>query len=145
MEISILKSRRATRKNLHLKVFVVAIMLTIAAGWILTGFLGRVAEKEFKEKVNREANLIVAFLNDNLNDVDNAAKALSQVEPMGAALSLGSPADLAYANKVLDRYKSSFEMSVCYLLNRNGLAIASSNRNEKAGFVGKSFAFRPFF
>jgi len=140
-----MKSLPATRKNLYLKVFVGAIMLTITSGWLLTGFLGRVAEKGFKDRTDREANLIVSFVKDNLDDVEHAAKALSQVESMIVALSSGSPADLENANKVLDRYKSSFEMSICYLLDRNGLAVASSNRNEKTGFVGKSFAFRPFF
>jgi len=138
------KSRPA-KKNLYLRTFAVAIVLTIAAGWMLTGFLGRVAEKEFREKVVREANLTVSLLKDNLDDVSNAAKSLSPAEAIVAALTTGSSADLERANRLLDRIKSSVEMSVCYLLDRNGLAVASSNRNEQNGFVGKSFANRPYF
>src|SRR6185369_12705652 len=118
---------------------------TIIAGWLLTGFLGRVAEKEFKEKVGREANLTASFLHDNLDDVTSAAKSLGPSEAIVAALASGSFTDLERANRLLDRLKTSFGMSVCYLMDGNGLAVASSNRNDKNGFVGKSFANRPYF
>ncbi len=140
-----MKSRPSKQKILYIRVFVVAIMLTIAVGWILTGFLGRVAGKELDNMVDRHANLIVFFLKDNLDDVVNTAKAVGPSDAIVAVLSSGSPADLERANKLLDRIKSSFEMSVCYLLDRNGMTVASSNRNEENGFVGKSFAFRPYF
>jgi PAS domain S-box-containing protein len=139
-----MKSKSSKQRIKYLRVFVVAIILTIAAGWFITGFLGRAAEKEFKKDVNQDANLTASFLHDYLYDVENAAKALSPSEAIVAALSSGSPADLDRANKTLDRYKSSLEMSVCYLLDQNGLTIASSNRNEVNGFVGKSFASRPY-
>jgi len=134
-----------TRNNKYLGIFSVTIMLTVAAGWQLTGFLGRVAEKEFEAKVDREALLTVSLLNGNLGDAASAAKSLSSAEAIGAALSTRSAADLEGANRLLDRINSSFDMAVCYLLDRNGLAIASSNRNEKISYIGKSFAARPFF
>ena len=140
-----MKFRPSTRNSTYLRIFVVAIILTIAAGWLLTDFLGRVAEKEFKAGVDREANLTASFLQDNLSDVDNVAKMLGQSNAIDAALSSGSSIDLERANRLLDRIKSGMNMSVCFLLDRNGLAVASSNRNEITGFVGKSFAFRPFF
>ncbi|MBC7964066.1 MAG: PAS domain-containing protein [Steroidobacteraceae bacterium] len=139
-----MKSRTTNHKNLYLCGIVIAIILTISAGWMLTDFLGRIAEKEFKERVSREANLIVAYLNNSLGDVENAAKALNRADQVVAALSSGSPADLERANALFDRVNSGLELSICYLLDRNGLTVASSNRNEKTSFVGKSFAFRPF-
>jgi hypothetical protein len=39
-----MKSRPLARKNKYIRLFVGAIILTFVAGWILTGFLGRVAE-----------------------------------------------------------------------------------------------------
>lgn|GEM_PF-924455 len=41
--------------------------------------------------------------------------------------------------------KTSFEVSVCYLMDRNGDTIASSNRRAADSFVGKNYAFRPYF
>ncbi|MFA7405961.1 MAG: ATP-binding protein, partial [Pelobacteraceae bacterium] len=47
--------------------------------------------------------------------------------------------------RLLDRIKNNFEMSHCYLMDKNGVTVASSNRNENNGFVGTSFANRPYF
>jgi PAS domain S-box-containing protein len=140
-----MKSRPSAQNNKYLTVLVIAIILTIIAGWLLTNFLGRVAEDEFKEKVDREANLTVSLLHEQLGDVENTASALSQSEELDAVLSSGGPVALEHANRFLDRVNSSMKLSVCYLLDRNGLAVASSNRKEKTSFVGKSYAFRPFF
>lgn len=140
-----MKFLRSLRKIPYLRLFIVTIVLTVAAGWILTDFLGRVAEKEFKEKADRDANLISYFLHDKLNEVTSAAKSLGPAEAIVAAFSTGSAKDMERANKLLDRIKNNFEMSVCYLLDKNGLTVASSNRNETNGFVGKSFANRPYF
>lgn len=140
-----MRSLSFSQKTLFKCILLVAIILTIAAGWLLTGYLGRVAEKEFKMGVNREANLIVSFLHDNLEDVDNAAKTLSTSEPIVEALSSGRHADLERANRTLDHYRNSLEMSVCYILDNNGLTVASSNRSDGTNFVGNSFAFRPYF
>jgi PAS domain S-box-containing protein len=140
-----MKSRLSAQNNKYLTTFVIAIILTIISGWLLTNLLGRVAENEFKEKVDREANLTVSFLHEQLGDVENAANVLSQSEEFDAGLFSGGPVDLERANRLLDRVNSSMKLSVCYLLDRNGLAVASSNRKEKTSFVGKSYAFRPFF
>lgn len=140
-----MKLRLSTLNIKYLRIIVISIILTITSGWFFTNFLGRVAENEFKEKVDREANLTVSSLNEQLGAVENAANALSQAEQLVAVLSSGGPVDLERANRLLDRVNSSLKLSVCYLLDRNGLTVASSNRNEKTGFVGKSFASRPFF
>ena len=49
------------------------------------------------------------------------------------------------ANGTLDRYQQVLPNSICYLLDRNGLVIASSNRNEPDSFLGRSYAQRPYF
>ncbi|OGU14065.1 MAG: hypothetical protein A2076_12055 [Geobacteraceae bacterium GWC2_53_11] len=140
-----MKSRFSTLNSKYLRIFVIAIILTIASGWFLTDFLGRVAETEFKGKVNRDAHLTLSFLHDNLDDVTNTVKSLAPADAIVAALTSGSSYDIERANKLLDRIKNNFEMSHCFLMDSTGLTIASSNRNDKNGFVGKSFAFRPFF
>lgn len=138
-----MKFRSSKQKIQYFGIVVAAIILT-TAGWMLTGFLGQVAETEFKHGLDRGATLTASFLHGHLSDVENSAKTLSQSESILAALSSGSPADLERANKTLDSYQSSLEMSICYLLDQNGLTVASSNRNQKTGLVGRSFASRPF-
>lgn len=140
-----MKSLPFTRSNTYLGVFVVAILLTIVAGWLLTNFLGRVAEKEFQLDTGLKASRTSSFLQHNLEDVTGAAKSLGPADAIVAALASGSSADLERANRLLDRIKDNFEMTICYLLDRNGLTVASTDRNEKNSFVGQSFASRPYF
>ncbi|MDO9079738.1 MAG: hypothetical protein Q7U44_02990, partial [Desulfuromonadales bacterium] len=140
-----MNSQPSERSTTYLRLFVVAILLTLAAGWLLTDFLGTVAEKGFKKECEREALLTNTFLHDNFNDVTSAAKSLGPAEAIVVALASGSSYDLERANSLLDRINKNFTMSVCYLIDRNGLTIASSNRQEKDSFVGRSFADRPYF
>ncbi|MGQ9921771.1 MAG: GAF domain-containing protein, partial [Desulfobacca sp.] len=49
------------------------------------------------------------------------------------------------ANVELDRYSASFPGTVIYLMRPDGLTVASSNRRAPDSFVGKSYAFRPYF
>lgn len=140
-----MKFRLSTLNSKYLRIFVIAITMTIASGWFLTNFLGKVAEKEFKGKANRDGKLVSFLLHDYLDDVTDAAKSLGPAEAIVAALASGSSSDIERANKLLDRIKNSFGMSHSFLMDRNGLTIASSNRNDKNGFVGTSFANRPYF
>lgn len=71
-----------------------------------------------------------------------AADALSGEILLQGALS-GGGADKA--NSELDRYCSTFDLSVCYLMNLTGVTIASSNRNSPDSFLGKDYSFRPYF
>ena len=45
----------------------------------------------------------------------------------------------------MDRSRSTLDAAVCYLMDRSGKTIASSNRNAPDSFVGQSYAFRPYF
>lgn len=49
------------------------------------------------------------------------------------------------ANHILDIFNASMQTSVCYLLDTNGITIASSNRNDTNSFIGKDYSFRPYF
>ena len=143
-DISLVKFLPSKKRIQYLCVFVAAIIMTIAAGWFFTDYLGRVAEQEFKADIDKDANLTTFLLRNCLENAENTAKALGPSEAIVAALSSGSPADLERANRLLDCTNSSLKMSGCYLLDRNGLTVASSNRTEENGFTGKSFATRSY-
>lgn len=83
-----------------------------------------------------------AFLSEFIKPVESLAgiNALYEV--------LNSPQDrraLKAANAVLDHFKRSLDVQVCYLMDYQGNTIASSNRDASDSFVGKNFAFRPYF
>ncbi|MFH0877370.1 MAG: PAS domain S-box protein [Candidatus Omnitrophota bacterium] len=48
-------------------------------------------------------------------------------------------------NERLDRYRLAMKADVCYVMDKTGLTIASTNRDTDKSFVGKNYAFRPYF
>ncbi len=46
---------------------------------------------------------------------------------------------------LLDHFNRALSSDVCYLMADNGVTIASSNHAAPDSFVGKNFAFRPYF
>lgn len=81
------------------------------------------------------------FLNENLNSV----RALSGLKELSNALSKTDEQTLTEANFILDIFKTNYHADACYLIDRAGNTIASSNRNSAESFVGQNYAFRPYF
>lgn len=53
--------------------------------------------------------------------------------------------DKKYLYDNVDDIRKAMEISVVYFMDKNGLVIFSSNRNEKDSFLGKNYSFRPYF
>lgn len=70
---------------------------------------------------------------------------LSRHEEIVLSLKDNSKTNRVQANQILDLFNSSLETSVCYLLNRDGIAIASSNRNDSDSFLGNNYSFRTYY
>lgn len=56
-----------------------------------------------------------------------------------------SPSDAAEVNVYLEKLAADSGASDIYFMDRNGTTIAASNWNSDASFVGRNFAFRPYF
>jgi PAS domain S-box-containing protein len=74
-----------------------------------------------------------------------SVKALAGLDELQKALLVESEGNLARVNSELDHFHESLKVSVCYLMDRNGKTIASSNRSAPDSFVGKNYGFRPYF
>jgi PAS domain S-box-containing protein len=70
---------------------------------------------------------------------------LSRHPALSLLLKQYSLENLNKANNILDIYNSSMQTSACYLMDMNGITIASSNRNDLSSFVGKNYSFRSYF
>lgn len=81
------------------------------------------------------------FLQKNLNSV----KALSELTELTNALTITDQVALDTTNFVLDIFTANYHADVCYLIDRDGKTIASSNRKSPDSFVGQNYAFRPYF
>jgi len=138
--------RRALVLRRRMTVVMVFVLLTILAlGWILVFHLSEVARKDIKKESLTTLELLVSHLNNALEKAAQAAKAMSGSPGITQALVSRTPDDIEKINLELDRYKDSLGVSVCYLLDNEGMTIASSNRNNPDSFVGKSYKFREYF
>lgn len=99
------------------------------------------AEKQAELHAESIKNHLSSFLGENLNSV----RALAGLKGLPRALSGKNIDSLAKANSILDHFKDALKVDVCYLMDVDGTTLASSNRSEFDSFVGKNYAFRPYF
>ena len=122
------------------------VFLSASTGGYL--YYSSLKEAAFRE-ANRQssANLdlikknLSAYLSENIKPVN----ALAGMEDLLEMLIRPSDENQRQANTILDLYKEALEVDVCYLMNYEGTTIASSNRDAPDSFLGKNFAFRPYF
>ena len=74
------------------------------------------------------------FLYENLNSV----RALAGLKELPKALKKKDKDARARTNSILDHFKTTYQVDVCYLIDRDGNTIASSNRNASDSFVGQN-------
>jgi PAS domain S-box-containing protein len=99
------------------------------------------AEREIALQAERTKSSLSSYLSENLNTVS----ALAGLDGIGRALTRPDGESLSRANALLDHFRRALKADVCYLMDRNGLTVASSNRNAPDSFVGKNFSFRPYW
>ncbi len=82
-----------------------------------------------------------SFLSENIRPV----KTLAGMKEIQAPLIRSDHDSLAKANVMLDHFKTTLDVDVCYLMDAFGTTLASSNRNDSDSFVNQNFSFRPYF
>jgi len=137
------------KKRLFLYLLPLILLLIVAvAGWFATDYLGNKARQEIIGESRASALTLSIYVSSTLNKFEEAVKSLAGspwIAPaLPSKLSKGKR-DIEHANSVLDRYNSALKASVTYLMESDGMTVASSNRNDPDSFVGKSYRFRPYF
>ena len=80
-----------------------------------------------------------------LTNYQKITASMSGLKEMRRALVVKQGSALKEANAVLTDFQTNLGVDVCYLIDRSGTTIASSNHNTPESFVGKNYAFRPYF
>jgi PAS domain S-box-containing protein len=97
--------------------------------------------KETIEDLDEMAGRISLYL----SNYQKIAASMSGLKEIRRALTIKGKSALNEANAVLAHFQSNIGVDVCYLIDRSGTTIASSNHNTRESFVGKNYAFRPYF
>ena len=122
----------------------ILLLIVVVAGWFATDYLGNKARQEIIRESQASVFTLSIYVSTTINVIENAVKALADSPWIAPALLSKGEQDIEHANSVLDRYSSNFS-SVSYLMDADGMTVASSNRNDPDSFVGKSYGFRPYF
>lgn len=122
-----------------------AFLSASAGGFLYYSALRQAAFQEAERQADANAELIHKSIGSLLSEQHNTAVTLAGMPSIRQALVSDSPEALQRANATLDHFASTLKVDVCYLMNRQGITIASSNRNHPDSFVGQNFSFRPYF
>ena len=88
---------------------------------------------------------MVSRLNTEFKRMEDGVTALAETSWLPTSLQNLNEDNLEKIDALLDRYRNSLDSAVCYLMDKSGKTIASSNRHAPDSFVGQSYAFRPYF
>ena len=138
-------SRLFQAKKIPLLFPLVLLLATLLAGSFLVRSLERVGKQHLSEQGGNALVTIQQGIENELGFSRAAVKTLAGSPWILPALLDPKPENLEHAYSVLRRYNESMGFSVCYLLDLKGNTLASSNRDAPESFVGKNYAFRPYF
>ncbi len=122
-----------------------AFLSTTIGGYL---YYHSLKESAFQE-AEQQAEVRVKMLRINLSAMISAniqpARVLAGIPSIIHALKDARPDNIAGASAILDHFRDNLNADVCYLMDRNGMTIASSNRADPDSFVAHNFGFRPYF
>jgi len=135
---------------MRLRIIILVLSLLAFLSASIGGYLyySSLKEATFRE-AERQSVTHIALIKKNLSSYltenTKAVRVLAGMDEMLEMLVRPNARSQKQANEILDLFKVSLAADVCYLMNHEGVTIASSNRNAPDSFVGKNFAFRPYF
>jgi len=134
--------------RLRLIILVLSLLAFLSAstgGYLYYSSLRESAFSEAERQAVTRIALIRETLSSYLSENIKTVRVLAGMDEMLEMLVRPDEDAQNNANETLDLFKASLGADVCYLMNHEGVTIASSNRDAPDSFVGKNFAFRPYF
>ena len=132
-------------RSIILILALLAFMSAATGGFVYYSSLKEAAFKEANQQMAARLTMLGKNLSGYLSENIKPVSALAGMDALLEMLVRPSAKAQADANAVLDLFKQSLEVDVCYLINHEGTTVASSNRDAPDSFIGKNYAFRPYF
>lgn len=133
--------RRPRWRNLALLALLLAPLL-----WPLQQLAERYYTNELIEQNRQTLDLYVANLLGSLRRYEVLPRILGDLPTLRTALrEPDSPAAKDQANRLLNQLRKETGADVIYLMAPDGDTLAASNWNQEDSFIGRNFAFRPYF
>jgi PAS domain S-box-containing protein len=133
------------KRRYDIPVPLILLLVVAVVGWFATDNLGNKARQEIIKESQVSALSLSTYVSSALNHFAGFAKFLAGSVRIAPALVSNKDRDIEDANSTLERYNAALNGSVSYLMDADGMTVASSNRKDPDSFVGKSYRFRPYF
>jgi len=114
-------------------------------GYIYYSSLKESTLEQIHQKVISRTRIIALHIDSTLAENQKSVKALAGLKELHQALEDRDERKILKANMILDHFHKALNVEVCYLMDEQGNTVASSNRAAPDSFVGKNYAFRPYF
>jgi diguanylate cyclase (GGDEF)-like protein/PAS domain S-box-containing protein len=124
---------------------IILLLIVAFAGCLATAYLGNKARQEIIGESQASVLILSIYVTSTFTHIEGAVQSLAGSPWIAPALMSKKDQDIEHANSVLDRYNAALKASVSYLMDADGMTVASSNRKDPDSFVGKSYRFRPYF
>jgi len=113
---------------------------------ILSSWVWRSGYAKLVSQSNQQLDIFAAHLQSQLQRFDAIPKLLLDQKLVVASLQDTGNAKLqAKTNRYLKHVNNTIGSSDTYLIDLNGTTIAANNWRDEQTFIGKNFAFRPYF
>jgi PAS domain S-box-containing protein len=132
-------------RHILLVLSLLAFLSASAGGALYYSALRQAAFQDAERQATANLKLVHKSLNFFLSEHRKPAATLAAMPDIQRALRTQASEDIYAAEVVLNRFVSTLGADVCYLMDMQGITIASSNRDAPDSFVGQDFAFRPYF
>tara|TARA_R110001632_G_scaffold50409_2_gene125861 strand:- start:3059 stop:5356 length:2298 start_codon:yes stop_codon:yes gene_type:complete len=147
------ENNRLSIKSLYLNslkkylfwLYVIVFIVTLLAIWKGGEALKNQQIKALRIDSFEQLNQLASVLESAIAKYQHMPTLLASNDRVKKALRDGFESDINQLNRELEQINRITEASDSYILNTDGLTIAASNYHESASFVGRNFAFRPYF
>ncbi|MEK7850180.1 MAG: ATP-binding protein [Candidatus Omnitrophota bacterium] len=147
MQSSIKEDNRELKRFIvSFTLYFVFILLFFYVGWRVVDYSGKRVEEDEKIERHLKTKVFAQFVYMSVKKLEaiGALAGSPEISNIFSQESLSS-ADMSLVNGHIDRYRAGIGADVCYLMDNSGLTLVSSNRDTPKSFVGKNYAFRPYF
>ena len=125
---------------------ILAVMLSVMSGWAVWQRTLSQGLEETSRRGDNVLQLAATALTGQLERFERIPPLIAEDEGIRAlAATPRAPALVVRANLYLERIQVLLGASDIYLMDRDGLTIATSNHATETSFIGGNFAFRPYF
>lgn len=149
MAIAFLKNRLIRLMTFKGKQFLVAlgvILILIAlTGISITNYLTNKVRQDLVKEGEETLQSASVYLASRINELDTNDDILAGLPWVATVLESQTPQKVDQINAKLLHYNKAQGTTVCFLLDRNGTALASSNANDTDSLIGNNYRTSKYF